>query len=81
MSRIVNDERSVASVYDSSMHLMCFSTNHSHESLAPLHSVLFQIYLTTFSYAISSVTSAFGLVQIPMMLNPIFESSSIGDFW
>eukprot|EP00573_Skeletonema_grethae_P002317 CAMPEP_0201687430 /NCGR_PEP_ID=MMETSP0578-20130828/1500_1 /ASSEMBLY_ACC=CAM_ASM_000663 /TAXON_ID=267565 /ORGANISM="Skeletonema grethea, Strain CCMP 1804" /LENGTH=436 /DNA_ID=CAMNT_0048171587 /DNA_START=55 /DNA_END=1365 /DNA_ORIENTATION=+ len=43
--------------------------------------ILFQMYLTTFSYAINAVTSLFGLVQIPMMLNPIFESTSLSDFW
>lgn len=52
-----------------------------HESLTPLLLVLFQFYLTTFSYAINAVTSLFGLVQIPMMLNPIFESTSLSDFW
>jgi len=43
--------------------------------------ILFQIYLTTFSYAINAVTSLVGLTQIPMMLNPIFESTSLSDFW
>jgi len=43
--------------------------------------ILFQIYFTTFSYAINAVTSLVGLTQIPMMLNPIFESTSLSDFW
>lgn len=43
--------------------------------------VLFQIYLTTFGYGINFLTSLVGYQQNPMMLNPIFESSSPSDFW
>ena len=43
--------------------------------------VLFQLYLTTLSYSIFALTSLVGVTQIPMMLNPLFESTSISDFW
>jgi len=43
--------------------------------------ILFQIYLTTFGCAINVATSLVGLTQIPMMLNPMFESTSLSDFW
>eukprot|EP01082_Thalassiosira_pseudonana_P012475 g11148.t1 g11148 contig5:209700-211461(+) len=46
-----------------------------------LVAVLFQLYLTTFGYAINTATSLCGIQQHPMMLNPIFESSSPSDFW
>lgn len=46
-----------------------------------LYAVMFQIVLTTFGHGIEFLTSLCGLQQIPLMLNPIFESSSPSDFW
>lgn len=46
-----------------------------------MHPVLFQIYLSTFGTAIFLLASLCGLDIYPMMLNPIFESSSVRDFW
>lgn len=43
--------------------------------------ILFQLVLTTFGYHIYLFTSLCGVQQNPMMLNPIFESSSVSDFW
>lgn len=43
--------------------------------------VLFQMYLTTHGYGIFTVTSLCGVQQEPIMLNPIFESTSPSDFW
>ena len=45
------------------------------------HTVLFQIYLTTFGFGLSFIASLTGVQLIPFMLNPIFESSSPSDFW
>lgn len=46
-----------------------------------LMATMFQIYLTTFGFGINFITSLCGLQLIPFMLNPIFESSSVSDFW
>mmetsp|Transcript_23540 Transcript_23540/g.49700 ORF Transcript_23540/g.49700 Transcript_23540/m.49700 type:complete len:461 (-) Transcript_23540:21-1403(-) len=46
-----------------------------------LAAILFQLYLTTFGYGITTLTSLGGVQQLPMMLNPIFESKSPSDFW
>eukprot|EP00579_Thalassiosira_antarctica_P000802 CAMPEP_0201868078 /NCGR_PEP_ID=MMETSP0902-20130614/2110_1 /ASSEMBLY_ACC=CAM_ASM_000551 /TAXON_ID=420261 /ORGANISM="Thalassiosira antarctica, Strain CCMP982" /LENGTH=444 /DNA_ID=CAMNT_0048393375 /DNA_START=123 /DNA_END=1457 /DNA_ORIENTATION=+ len=43
--------------------------------------ILFQVYLTTFGFGINFLTSLCGVQQLPLMLNPIFESSSPSDFW
>ena len=45
------------------------------------HAILFQIYLTTFGSGLNFLTSLAGVQQNPMMLNPIFESTSVSDFW
>ncbi|KAL3783746.1 hypothetical protein HJC23_004865 [Cyclotella cryptica] len=46
-----------------------------------LVALLFQLYLTTHGYGIFTITSLCGVQQEPIMLNPIFESSSPSDFW
>jgi len=43
--------------------------------------ILFQVQLTAFGHAFNTFTSLLGLQQIPMMLNPIFDSLSVSDFW
>lgn len=43
--------------------------------------ILFQLMLTAFGYGLNFLTSLCGAQQIPMMLNPLFESSSPSDFW
>lgn len=57
--------------------LVCFTNNIS----CLCYSVLFQLYLTTFGYGLFTITSLCGIQQGPMMLNPIFESTSPSDFW
>ena len=47
----------------------------------PILSVFFQLQLTTFGFGINMFTSLCGVQQLPLMLNPIFESSSPSDFW
>ena len=60
---------------------MCLQViTHTHHGYILLV-VLFQIYLTTFAYGINVVTSLVGIQQIKMMLNPMFESTSLTDFW
>lgn len=46
-----------------------------------LIAMLFQVYLTTFGFGLNFLASLLGYDLIPNMLNPIFESSSISDFW
>jgi hypothetical protein len=43
--------------------------------------VLLQIYLTTFGFGLNFITGLAGVKQLPMMLNPMFESTSVSDFW
>lgn len=43
--------------------------------------ILFQVYLSSFGFGLNFLTSLCGATQIPMMLNPIFESTSPSDFW
>lgn len=46
-----------------------------------LATVMFQIYLTTFGLGLNFLASLLGFQLIPFMLNPMFESSSVSDFW
>mmetsp|Transcript_542 Transcript_542/g.1187 ORF Transcript_542/g.1187 Transcript_542/m.1187 type:complete len:468 (-) Transcript_542:301-1704(-) len=43
--------------------------------------ILLQVYLTTFGAGLKFIASICGFQVIPIMLNPIFESSSPSDFW
>jgi len=56
-----------------------FSRNQMINNLAT--AAMFQTYLTTFGNGLNFLTSLCGVEQIPMMLNPVFESSSPSDFW
>ena len=47
----------------------------------PPHTVLFQVALTTFGFGFKVITAICGFEDVPMMLNPIFESSSVSEFW
>lgn len=42
---------------------------------------MFQVALTTFGFGFKVITAICGFEDVPMMLNPIFESSSVSEFW